>query len=129
MFGFDDSGQTTITGLINVNANNIYTEELLIDTSTTSINVGKALEAITVDITQYYHIGCRFSQGQVATAIINISTLQGQVSTLQGQVSTLQGQVSTLDGAQRNINTCTLQSEMSIYRQADWDIYMYLLIE
>ena len=85
--GFDSGGSATINGLITMNANIMNTDELFIDASTTPINVGDALDAITVDVT--------ILEGQMVTANSNISTLQGQVSTLDGEVNTLQSEMNT----------------------------------
>jgi peptidoglycan hydrolase CwlO-like protein len=121
LLGYDTSGTETITGLINVNANNIYTDELFIDYSTNPINVGDALAGITVDVSGL-ETDVLTLQGQMTTANSNISTLQGQMTTANSNISTLQGQYSTLNGevntlqsemntAQSDINT--LQSEMN----------------
>jgi archaellum component FlaC len=114
LLGYDTSGTETITGLININANNIYTDELFIDYSTNPINVGDALAGITVDISGL-ESDVLTLQGQMTTANSNISTLQGQMTTANSNISTLQGQMTT---ANSNISTLngevnTLQSEMN----------------
>lgn len=105
LLGYDMNGTATINGLSNVNANQVYGDDLYYDSSTTPVNVKTAITGVSANVT--------ILQGQMITANSNISTLQGQMSTAQSDINTLQSEMNT---AQSDINT--LQSEMNT-AQAD----------
>ena len=98
LLGNDMSGTATINGLNNVNANNVYSDDVYIDYSTNPINVGDALMVLDLDV-----VGLQ----------TDVSTLQSEMITAQSDINTLQSEMNT---AQSDINT--LQSEMNT-AQAD----------
>lgn len=50
LLGYDSSGPATINGLNNINCDTLYSDEIYIDSSTTPINVGDALDALQAEI-------------------------------------------------------------------------------
>ena len=121
LLGYDMNGTATINGLSNVNANEVYGDNLYYDSSTTPVNVKTAIASVDADVTilegQMITANSNIStlQGQMTTANSNIATLQGQVSTLQSEMNTAQDDINDLESdmntAQSDINT--LQSEMN----------------
>jgi hypothetical protein len=100
LLGFDAAGSATINGLTEINANNVFSDVLYYDASTTPVNVKTAIDGITIDVTAL--------EADVATLQSEMNAVEADVATLQGEVNTLQSEMNT---AQSDINT--LQSEMN----------------
>ena len=92
ILGFDNN-PPTLTGFNNLNCSILYSDTILINNSTSPINVGDALNAITVD---------------VVALETNIATLQAEMNSAESSIITLQ---SEMNDVQSDINT--LQSEMN----------------
>jgi len=86
--GFNSDGTATINGLTTMSSNIMNTDELFIDASTTPINVGDALDAITVDVTAL--------QADVATLQSEMNAVEADVATLQGEMNAVEADVATL---------------------------------
>ena len=50
LFGFEESGQATTTGLININCNEVTSNNFIINNSTLPIDVGATLIALQAEI-------------------------------------------------------------------------------
>ena len=50
LFGFDETGQPTTTGLININCNEVTSDSLFINNSTIPLDVGATLIALQAEI-------------------------------------------------------------------------------
>lgn len=94
LLGYDMNGTATINGLNNVNANQVYGDELYYDSSTTPVNVKTAIAGITIDVTAL-ESDVLVLQGEMNTAQSDISTLQSEMNTAQSDINTLQSEMNT----------------------------------
>jgi len=100
LLGYDMNGTATINGLSNVNANQVFGDELYYDADTVPVNVKTAIAGVDADVTVL--------EGQMITANSNISTLQSEMNDAQSDINTLQSEMNT---AQGDIND--LESDMN----------------
>jgi len=94
LLGNDMNGTATINGLNNVNANQVYGDELYYDASTTPVNVKLAIAGITIDVTALQS-DVLVLQGEMNTAQSDISTLQSEMNTAQSDINDLQSDMNT----------------------------------
>lgn len=95
LLGFDMTGSATINGLTEINANNVFSDVLYYDTSTTPVNVKTAIDGITVDVTAL-EADVLTLQGEMNAVEADVATLQGEMNAVEADVVTLQGDVSSL---------------------------------
>lgn len=95
------NGTASINGLSNINANNVYSDDVYIDYSTNPINIGDALSALDLDVSTL--------QSEINTAQSDINTLQSEMNTAQSDINTLQSEMNT---AQSDIND--LQTDVGV---------------
>lgn len=89
------TGSATINGLTEINANNVFSDVLYYDTSTTPVNVKTAIDGITVDVTAL-EADVLTLQGEMNAVEADVATLQGEMNAVEADVVTLQGDVSSL---------------------------------
>ena len=94
LLGFDAAGSATINGLTEVNANNVFSDVLYYDASTTPVNVKTAIDGITIDVTAL-EADVLTLQGEMTTAQSDINTLQSDMNTAQSDINTLQSDMNT----------------------------------
>jgi hypothetical protein len=80
ILGFDNN-PPTLNGFNNLNCNILYSDTILINNSTSPINVGDALNAITVDVTALE---------------ADVATLQSEMNAVEADVATLQSDVTAI---------------------------------
>ena len=95
LLGFDMTGTATINGLTEINANNVYSDILYYDASTTPVNVKTAIDGITIDVTAL-EADVLTLQGEMNAVEADVATLQGEMNAVEADVATLQGDVSSL---------------------------------
>ena len=95
LLGFDSAGSATINGLIEVNANNVFSDVLYYDASTTPVNVKTAIDSITVDVTAL-EADVATLQSEMNAVEADVATLQGEMNAVEADVATLQSDVTAL---------------------------------
>jgi len=88
LLGNDFGGTATINGLSNINANNVYSDDIYIDYSTNPINVGDALMALDLDVATL--------QSEMNAVEADVITLQSEMNAVEADVATLQSDVTAL---------------------------------
>ena len=87
ILGFDNN-PPTLTGFNNLNCNIVYSDTTFINNSTNPLNIGEALNAITIDVITI--------QSEMNAVEADVTTLQGEMNDVEADVVTLQGDVTTL---------------------------------
>jgi hypothetical protein len=100
LLGNDMSGTASINGLNNVNANNVYSDDIYIDYSTNPINVGDALMALDLDVATL--------QSEMNAVEADVITLQSEMNAVEADVATLQSEMNAVEA-----DVVTLQSDVT----------------